>query len=111
MTKSKLTIDDFGNKYWHNEKREYHREDGPAVESFDGIKHWMINNNHHRVDGPAFECPNGDKSWFINGERHREDGPAIEWSNRDKEWYYHGKQIYCNSQEEFERIIELLIFE
>ena len=39
----------------------------------------------HRVDGPAIEYANGTKSWYLNGKLHREDGPAIEWADGDKE--------------------------
>ena len=85
---SELKIDQYGNKFWRNEKGQAHREDGPA-------KEWN----------------DGDKSWWINGLRHREDGPAIEYANGRKYWYYHGKKIDCQSQEEFERIISLLLFE
>ena len=45
------------------------------------------------------------------GEWHREDGPAFEDIFGYKGWYYYGRRIDCLSQEEFERIINLLIFE
>ena len=55
---------------------------------------------------------NGDKIWIKeNWKFHREDGPAVEYSNGLKYWYYHDQYIDCQSQEEFERIIALLIFE
>ena len=85
---SKLIIGKRGTKCWKNEKGQYHREDGPAI-----------------------EYSTGTKIWHINGKRHREDGPAIEHTTGHKEWYYHGKYIDCSSQTEFERIINLLIFE
>ena len=65
----------------------------------------------HREDGPAIEFVNGDKFWYFNGRFHREEGPAIEYADGYKSWYYHGQKIDCQSQEEFERIIKLLIFE
>ena len=80
--------DQDGNMFWFNDKGEY-----------------------HRLDGPAIEYANGSKEWYINGIRHREDGPAIEYSDGEKYWYYYGQWIDCQSQEEFERIINLLIFE
>ena len=61
---SECEIDKDGNKCWYNSKREYYREDGPAV-----------------------ECANGNKAWYINGEFHREDGPTIEWFDGSKEWW------------------------
>jgi len=80
-------IDEHGNKYWMNSKRQLHRDDGPAQ-----------------------ECADGSKAWYINGKRHREDGPAIEWVaniidlmnnginaqiffNAYKQWWINGKQI------------------
>ena len=42
---------------------------------------------YHRLDGPAIEYINGDKSWWINGKRHREDGPAVEFGNGSKYWF------------------------
>ncbi len=32
----------------------------------------------HREDGPAVEFFNGTKYWYKDGKLHREDGPAIE---------------------------------
>ena len=46
-----------------------------------------------------------------NGQLHREDGPAVEYLDGRKYWWYNARRINCNSQEEFERIINLLIFE
>jgi hypothetical protein len=40
--KNGLEIDQYGNKrYWKNNL--LHREDGPAIEYFDGEKHWFLN--------------------------------------------------------------------
>jgi hypothetical protein len=64
--------------FWRNEKGEYHREDGPAVELANGNKFWYLNGQYHREDGPAVELANGYKEWWLNGQYHREDGPAVE---------------------------------
>ena len=45
-----------------------HREDGPAVEAFNGFKEWWINGERHREDGPAVEQPDGSKYWWLNGK-------------------------------------------
>jgi hypothetical protein len=66
----KCEINNFGSKIWKNEKGQYHREDGPAIE-------WG----------------NGDNSWYINGERHREDGPAVELFDGEKAYYLNGKHV------------------
>ena len=86
--KSKLEIGNQGIKIWYNENNRLHREDGPALED------------------PAF-----GKIWYFDGHFHREDGPAVEHVDGYKAWYYHGKRVDCFSQEEFERMIELLPFE
>ena len=36
-------IDEYGTKYWYNDKRQFHREDSPAIEWLDGDKEWWIN--------------------------------------------------------------------
>ena len=33
-----------------------------------GTKHWYLNDQYHREDGPAIEWFDGSKSWFLNGE-------------------------------------------
>ena len=66
---------------FYNEKGQYHREDGPAIEYAAGTKHWSNNGQLHRDDGPAIECVNGEKHWYKNGKLHRDDGPAIECVN------------------------------
>ena len=75
-----------------------------------GTKAWYLNGKRHREDGPAIEWSNGTKHWYINGKLHREDGPAIEWFDGDKEWYYHNKYMNCKDNEEFIKMIKLIIF-
>jgi hypothetical protein len=72
MSNVKYIIDRRGNKRWYNEKGEFHREDGPAVEDISGWKEWRINDKRHRLDGPAIELTNGEKKWFIDGEQYSE---------------------------------------
>ena len=33
-----------------------------------GTKSWFLNDVLHREDGPAIEYYNGDKYWYLNGE-------------------------------------------
>ena len=61
-------VDCLGNKYWYNEKRIFHRIDGPAVEYKHGTKEWFFNGKRHRIDGPAIEYYDGDKCWWIAGK-------------------------------------------
>jgi hypothetical protein len=53
----------------------------------------------HRTDGPARESANGHRAWLVNGELTRTDGPAIERPNGYRAWYVNGKQL---SADEFQ---------
>jgi len=64
-------IDEYGTKHWYNDRGEFHREDGPAVEYASGNKEWWINGNLHREDGPAIEYAYGNKEWYINGNHYK----------------------------------------
>ena len=70
--KSKCNINIFGTKVWKNYKREYHREDGPAVIFAHGVKEWYQNNQLHRIGGPAIEHPSGYKEWHKYGRLYVE---------------------------------------
>jgi len=70
--------------HWLNEDGKLHREDGPAIERFDGSKWWCINNKLHRENGPAIEGPNGNKQWYINGkEVDRKDSHLFTGKSED----------------------------
>jgi len=58
-------------KFYYKDKAMniLHREDGPAVESYDDYKAWYINGKLHREDGPAVEWNDGSVSWYLNGEK------------------------------------------
>ena len=91
----KLVVDSIGIKRWFLEiggVDKLHREDGPAVEYYDGSTEYWINGKLHREDGPAIErVINGSKEWYKNGKKHREDGPAVEYPD-SKEWYLNGER-------------------
>ena len=103
MKEQYIKIDSEGNKFYYSDKEMtiLHREDGPAIECFNGDREWHINGKRHREDGPACEWCNGNKSWWKNGKRHREDGPAIERANGPKSWYLNDKHY---TEEEFNKI-------
>ena len=61
---------------------------------------WMQDECIHREDGPAVESPDGSKHWFLNDKLHREDGPAIEYANGCKEWYLNGIEY---TEEEYKK--------
>ena len=72
-----VKVDDAGTKRWYlNDK--LHREDGPAIEYYDGSKCWYLNDKRHRTDGPAVELANGNKRWFLNDKEYTE----AEWSKQ-----------------------------
>jgi hypothetical protein len=61
-------ISENGDKIWYNTQGQLHREEGPAIERFDGRKEWRINGLLHREDGPAAEW-DYSTCWFINGKQ------------------------------------------
>jgi hypothetical protein len=75
MTPQYIEINSYGTKYYYKDKEMtiLHREDGPAVEGFNGSKAWYLNGKLHREDGPAVEWTNGDKSWYLNGVKYTEE--------------------------------------
>ena len=52
----------------------------------------------------------GTKFWYLNDKLHREDGPAVEYTSGDKFWYFQGKNIICKDNEEFLRMVKLIVF-
>jgi len=79
-----VQVDGWGSKYWKY-KGEYHREDGPAVEHYDGVKVWCINGEYHREDGPAYEWPDGTKEWWLNNVKYQEGKWKVEMRQRKLE--------------------------
>jgi hypothetical protein len=71
MTPVYIEINSNGSKLYYKDKAMtiLHREDGPAIEWWDGSKSWYLNGKRHREDGPAVEYSNGSKSWYLNGEK------------------------------------------
>jgi len=53
--KSKLIIGNNGTKYWMNDKIEFHRTDGPAIETPTGEKHWYNDNVFYENKDSFFE--------------------------------------------------------
>jgi len=75
MTPQYIEINQLGSKLYYKDKamKIFHREDGPAVEWWDGSKEWYLNGKLHREDGPAVEWWDGDKSWYLNGRSYTEE--------------------------------------
>ena len=99
--KNGLVVDSDGNKFYYKND-VLHREDGPAIEYFNGDEEWYKEGLLHRFDGPA-STEGNNKYWYFDGMLHRRLGPAIEYDDGIKEWYYYGREIQVNSLEEFSK--------
>ena len=88
-----VTVDVDGTTRWYKDAKckVLHRENGPAIEQYDGTMLWHQNGQLHRTNGPAIEWRDGEKRWYQDGRLHRTDGPAIERCNGTKEWYINNK--------------------
>ena len=99
------------NSYKWYKDNVLHRVDGPAIEYFNGDEEWYFEGKLHRVDGAAYISLHGKyKEWWQHNFLHRLDGPAVIMSSGNEMWYYKGKIIHCNSQKEFEKILNLKAF-
>jgi hypothetical protein len=103
MQTYKVTVDNDKTVRWYNDKDQFHRLDGPAIECAGRYKEWWVNDKLHRLDGPAVEYADGHKSWCVDGKRHRLDGPAIEGADGHKSWYVDGKEM---TEKEFNEYIK-----
>jgi hypothetical protein len=89
---SNMQIDKNCDRCWYDAEGKLHREDGPAIEGWDGSNYWYHHGVFHRENGPAVEYISGNKLLHV------------------KRWYYRGKMIDCSSQKEFERLIKVKAF-
>jgi hypothetical protein len=98
----KAKINRNGRIFWY-ENGCLHRLDGPAAESYGGVKggakEWYKNGKLHREDGPAVETFRGNKFWYQSGKLHRINGPAVISANGKKEWHIRGREF--KNKEEF----------
>jgi len=70
MSKVYSKIDSSGNISWYREGTNFlHREDGPAIEYWNGDKEWYQNGYLYRLDGSAVEYANNfmDNEYYLNG--------------------------------------------
>ena len=65
---------------------------GPARD-YAAYKAYYSHGQRHRNDGPALEWYDGQKEYFRHGQRHREDGPAVEYANGDHEYWLNGREV------------------
>ena len=54
---------------------------------------WRQGDKLHRNDGPALEAFDGSYAYYLNGQLHRNDGPAIKRADGSQEWWLGGKQV------------------
>ena len=76
MVNSNCHVHEDGTKSWcavFNGQKEFHREDGPAIEWANGDKEYWFNGYAHRMDGPAIDYVDGTKCWYIHGEKLTEE--------------------------------------
>jgi hypothetical protein len=90
---------DCGTREWYLNGK-LHREDGPAVESYEGNRFWYLNGDLHREDGPAIEYADGSREWYLHDKLHREDGPAMEYIDGTRWWFLNGVEYM---EEEFNK--------
>jgi len=64
----KLIIDEFGNRFWHDEFEHLYREDGPAIEWSNGEKTYCLNNITYTYH-----------IWFEKTKRFLESPNRTEW--------------------------------
>ena len=59
---------------WYNAEGQGHRSSGqPALIDAGGTKGWFVNGKLHRMDGPAIESANGNKTWLLFGEPYGDE--------------------------------------
>ena len=71
---------------WHDELGRIHREDGPAIEFFNGDRYWLFEGLRRRVSGPAVELSGGARFWYKRGKLHRIGGPSDIWPDGGTYW-------------------------
>lgn len=105
-SKPVLRVSSVGTKRWWLDGK-MHRVGAPALIYKDGGEEWYYKGKLHRAGGPAIEWADGTKYWIVNGMIHRLDGPAKIDSRGKLSWFINNEKIPVNSQEEFERWLEL----
>lgn len=79
-------------------------------ETFSDIERWYDENG---VIRKTVYTQNSVYTFYYdeNSRWHSIDGPArFNDTEQIKQWYYHGKRIFCNTQEEFEKLLKLKAF-
>lgn len=69
-------VDSYGNISYKNERGDFHRLNGPALEHID-VTIWMVNGGIHRDDGPAVIFKDGREIWYRRGAPYQPDSSAM----------------------------------
>ena len=60
----------------------------------DGSERWEVDDKLHRDDGPALITPEGIRHWYQHGVPHRDRGPAVDTGNPEtSRWFIHGREL------------------
>jgi len=102
-------IDEYGTKHWYNDRGEFHRVDGPAIEHANGDKEWYINGKLHREDGPAYEfadVPALVQRWYINGKNYKS---IPEWAEALFEYKGLTRETLKNTGRDYNTLLNAVI--
>ena len=103
---SKVVFTKIGDEFWYDDWNKLHNDDLPAIIWHNGIKEYYQHGKQHRLGGPALIFSNGDCQYYQNDKLHRLDGPAVDYMYV-KEWWINGRQIDCQNNEEFLRVVKM----
>jgi len=73
----KIEYKNISNEEYYNISLKKRKEKSYCVEHSIG-KIWIINGKRHREDGPAVECYDGTNYWCMNGRKYS----FVEWCNK-----------------------------
>ena len=106
MSKLDLKVHPNGNKTWHLDG-ELRRVQIMTSSAGLGYKARVLDKEFHCEDGPAMEFENGDLAWFKHGKLNRLDGPAVIHVNGYEAWYLN--DIEMTEQEHAEQTKKVII--
>lgn len=52
----------------------------------------------HREDGPAIITMQGITSWWYHGVKHRDNKPAVTWFEGSRFYWRKGKRVYAGQR-------------
>jgi hypothetical protein len=81
-----------------------------VAEFADGSKQWFLNGNYHKENGPAVESSYGSKYWWLNGQEYSEEDwkKKVFVPNKKTKSKWHTKEITKGTLGELSKIQEEL---